>query len=73
MVECDKPHEKIHTQVGRQCSKKYSKKKKMAAMTAMSVVVVEGELSALHSMGFPLPVLATLQEAKLHLQMLAGI
>ena len=34
----------------------------------ISVVVVEGELSALHSMEFPLPVLATLQEAKLHLQ-----
>ena len=34
----------------------------------ISVVVVEGELSALHSMGFPLPVLAALQEAKLHLQ-----
>ena len=32
------------------------------------MVVVEGELSALHSMGFPLPVLATLQEAKSHLQ-----
>ena len=44
-----------------------SKIKKVAAMT-ISVVVVEGELSALHSMGFPLPVLATLQEAKLHLQ-----
>ena len=43
----------------------------MAAMTAISVVVVEGELSALHSMGFPLPVLAKRQSYTF--KMLAGI
>ena len=35
----------------------------MAAPSAISVLVVEGEFTALHKLGFPLPALATMQEA----------
>ena len=35
----------------------------MAAPSAISVLVVEGEFTALHKLGFPLPALPTMQEA----------
>ena len=36
--------------------------------SSISVVVVEGEFSALHRLGFPFPALATMQHAGLQLR-----
>ena len=46
------------------------KKKKMAAShgVGVSVFVLEGVFSSLHRLGFPLPALATMQEAGAHLK-----
>ena len=47
----------------------YVDKKKMAVgKSPISVVVVEGEFSALHRFGFPLPALATMQDAGVQLR-----